>query len=53
MNDDTIFSIPFVNCSFACNYLSNMDIKKAMGLDSIGPPLLKLLQMFKPLPLLI
>ena len=42
MNDDTKFSIPFVNCSFVSNYLSNMDIKKATGLDSIGPRLLKI-----------
>ena len=42
VNDGTKFSIPFVNCSFVSNYLSNMDIKKATGLDSIGPRLLKI-----------
>ena len=42
MNDDTKFSIPFIKCSFVSNNLSNMDIKKATGLDSIGPRLLKI-----------
>ena len=42
VKDDTKFSIPFVNCSFVSNYLSNTDIKKATGLDSLGPRLLKI-----------
>ena len=42
VNDNTNFTIPFVNSSFVCNYLSNMDVTKATGLDCIGPRLLKI-----------
>ena len=42
INDGTNFTIPLVNCSFVNNYLSNMDVTKATGLDSIGPKLLKI-----------
>ena len=41
-NDDTNFTIPFINYSFVSNYLSNMDVTKATGLDGIGPRLLKI-----------
>ena len=36
-NDDTNFTIPFINYSFVSNYLANMDVTKATGLESIGP----------------
>ena len=42
VNDDTNFTIPLVNCLFVNNYLSNMDVTKATGLDSIGSKLLKI-----------
>ena len=42
VNDNTNFTIPFVNSSFVSNYLSNMDVTKATGLDCIGPRLLKI-----------
>ena len=41
-NDDTNFTIPFINYSFVSNYLANMDVTKATGLDGIGPRLLKI-----------
>ena len=42
VHDDISFTIPLVNCSFINSYLSNMDVTKATGLDSIGPKLLKI-----------
>ena len=39
LNDSTNFNIPFVNSAFVNNYLSNMDVTKATGLDCIGPRL--------------
>ena len=41
-NDNTNFTIPFVNRSFVSNYLSSMDATKTTGLDCIGPRLLKI-----------
>ena len=41
-NDDTNFTIPFINYSFVSNYLANMDVTKATGLDGIGSRLLKI-----------
>ena len=41
-NDNTNFTIPFVNRSFVSNHLSGMDATKATGLDCIGPRLLKI-----------
>ena len=40
--DHTRFIIPFVNRSFVSNYLSNMDVTKATGLNCIGPTVLKM-----------
>ena len=37
-----IFNIPFVNSTFVNNYLFDMDVTKATGLDCIGPRLLKI-----------
>ena len=42
LNYSTNFNIPFVNSAFVNNYLSNMDVTKATGLDCIGPRLLKI-----------
>ena len=41
-NDNTNFTIPFVNRSFVRNYLSSMGATKETGLDYIGPRLLKI-----------
>ena len=41
-NDNTNFTIPFVNRSFVSNYLSSVDATKATGLDCIGSRLLKI-----------
>ena len=42
VNNDSNFSIPLINCSFMNTYMCNLDVKKATGLDSIGPKLLKI-----------
>ena len=42
MTGNLNFTIPLVNCSFVNSYLSNMDVTKATGLESIGPKLLKI-----------
>ena len=41
-NDNTNFTILFVNRSFVSNYLSSMDATEATGLGYIGPRLLKI-----------
>ena len=35
VHDSINFTISLVNCSFVNSYLSNMDVTKATGLDSI------------------
>ena len=45
-NDNTNFTIPFVNRSFVSFYLSSMDATKATRLDCIRPRLLKIASMF-------
>ena len=42
LNDNTNFTIPFVNRSLMSNYLSSMDATKATGLDCVGPRLSKI-----------
>ena len=39
---NTIFSIPEITSSFVRNFLVNLDVTKATGLDCIGPKLLKI-----------
>ena len=41
-NENTNFTIPFVNRSFVSNYLTSMDATKATKLDCIVPRLLKI-----------
>ena len=41
-NDNTNFTIPFVNILFVSNYIPSMDATKATGLKCIGQSLLKI-----------
>ena len=42
ITSNTFFSIPEITSSFVRNFLVNLDVTKATGLDCIGPKLLKI-----------